>query len=43
MSRPAISAVHAELYRHGLVNRGRKRHHKVQGTTLSKPLLPNDL
>jgi putative transposase len=40
---PAISTVHAVLYRHGLVNRGRRRRHKAQGTTLSKPLLPNDL
>jgi putative transposase len=35
--------VHAVLYRHGLVNRGRKRRHKAQGTTLSRPVLPNDL
>jgi putative transposase len=40
---PAISTVHAVLYRHGLVNRGRKRRYKAQGTTLSKPLLPNAL
>src|SRR5213593_57675 len=40
---PAISTVHAVLYRHGLVNRGRKRRYKSQGTTLSKPRLPNDL
>jgi putative transposase len=40
---PAISTVHAVLDRHGLVNRGRKRRSKAQGTTLSKPLLPNDL
>ena len=40
---PAISTVHAVLDRHGLVNRGRKRRYKAQGTTLSKPLLPNDL
>jgi putative transposase len=40
---PAISTVHAVLDRHGLVSRGRRRRHRAQGTTLSKPLLPNDL
>jgi putative transposase len=40
---PAISTVHAVLDRHGLVSRGRKRRHRAQGTTLSKPLLPNAL
>jgi putative transposase len=40
---PAISTVHAVLYRHGLVNRGRRRRFKAQGTTLSKPLRPNEL
>jgi putative transposase len=40
---PAISTVHAVLDRHGLVSRGRKRRPKAQGTTLSKPLLPNAL
>ena len=40
---PAISTVHAVLYRHGLVNRGRKRRYQAQGTTLSWPLRPNDL
>jgi len=40
---PAISTVHAVLYRHGLVNRGRKRRHRAQGTSLSRPLRPNDL
>jgi putative transposase len=40
---PAISTVHAVLDRHGLVSRGRKRRYKAQGTTLSKPLQPNDL
>ena len=40
---PAISTVHAVLYRHGLVNRGRKRRYKAQGTALSRPLRPNDL
>jgi putative transposase len=40
---PAISTVHAVLDRHGLVSRGRKRRYKAQGTTLSRPLCPNDL
>jgi len=40
---PAISTVHAVLDRHGLVTRGRRRRYKAPGTTLSKPLLPNDL
>src|SRR5215475_4861784 len=41
---PAISTVHAVLDRHGLVSRGRRhRHHKVQGTSLSNPHVPNDL
>ena len=40
---PAISTVHAVLDRHGLVSRGRKRRYKAQGTTLSKPLHPNEL
>ena len=40
---PAISTVHAVLDRHGLVSRGRRRRYKAQGTTLSKPLRPNDL
>ena len=40
---PAISTVHAVLYRHGLVNRGRKRRHHAQGTTLSRPVAPNEL
>ena len=40
---PAISTVHAVLYRHGLVNRGRRRHFKAQGTTLSRALRPNEL
>jgi putative transposase len=40
---PAISTVHAVLDRHGLVSRGRKRCYKAQGTTLSKPRLPNEL
>jgi putative transposase len=40
---PAISTVHAVLDRHGLVNHGRKRRHRAQGTALSRPLAPNDL
>ena len=40
---PAISTVHAVLYRNGLVNRRRERHHFAQGTTLSAPTSPNDL
>jgi putative transposase len=40
---PAISTVHAVLDRHDLVSRGRRRRHKAQGTTLSRPRLPNDL
>jgi putative transposase len=43
MPTPAISTVHAVLDRHGLVRRGRKRRYRAQGTTLSKPLRPNDL
>ena len=35
--------MHAVLDRHGLVSRGRKRRYKAQGTTPSKPRLPNDL
>lgn len=40
---PAISTVHAVLFRHGLVNHSRKRRYKAQGTALSRPLAPNDL
>jgi putative transposase len=40
---PAISIVHAVLDRHGLVTRSRKPRYKAQGTTLSKPVRPNDL
>ena len=40
---PAISTVHAVLARHGLVQHGRKRRPKAQGTRLSNPLRPNDL
>jgi len=40
---PAISTVHAVLDRHGLVSPGRKRRYKAQGTTLSRPQLPNEL
>jgi putative transposase len=40
---PAISTVHAVLDRHGLVSRGRKARYKAEGTSLSRPTLPNDL
>jgi len=40
---PAISTVHAVLDRHGLVTRRRRRRHKAEGTTLSRPRQPNDL
>jgi putative transposase len=44
ISLPAISTVHAVLDRHGLVSRGKRRHHyKAQGSTLSAPTQPNDL
>ena len=44
VSLPAISTVHAVLDRHGLVSRGRRRHHfKAEGTSLSRPDQPNDL
>ena len=44
ISLPAISTVHAVLDRHGLVSRGRRRHHyKAEGTRLSRPDRPNDL
>src|ERR1700726_132972 len=44
VSLPAISTVHAVLDRHGLVTRGRRRHHfKAEGTSLSRPDHPNDL
>jgi transposase InsO family protein len=40
---PAISTVHAVLHRHGLVSHPRSRRYKAEGTTLSRPLGPNDL
>jgi putative transposase len=40
---PAISTVHAVLHRHGLVNVYRPRQHKAHGTTLSRPVHPNEL
>lgn len=44
ISLPAVSTVHAVLDRHGLVSRGRRRHHfKAEGTSLSRPDQPNDL
>src|SRR5579871_4076840 len=44
VSLPAVSTVHAVLDRHGLVSRGRRRHHfKAEGSSLSRPDQPNDL
>ena len=43
ISLPAISTVHAVLDRHDLVTRGRKPRHHAQGTSLSRPIRPNDL
>lgn len=40
---PAISTVHAVLDRHGLVTRRRRRTHRAEGTSLSRPDQPNDL
>jgi putative transposase len=40
---PAISTVHAVLYRHGLVNHRRRRRPKTLGTTLTQPMAPNAL
>jgi putative transposase len=40
---PAISTVHAVLYRHGLVGGGRKKRYRAEGTTLSNAARPNDL
>jgi len=40
---PAISTVHAVLDRHGLVKRRTRRRNKAEGTTLSRPLQPNEL
>ena len=40
---PAISTVHAVLYRHGLVSNARRVRYKAQGTTLSQANRPNDL
>ena len=39
---PAVSTVHAVLDRHSLVER-RKRRRRAKGTSLSRPLAPNDL
>lgn len=41
--KPAVSTVHAVLDRHGLVERRKKRRHRAQGTSLSRPGKPNDL
>jgi putative transposase len=43
MQAPAISTVHAELDRDGLVNRPRRHRCHAEGTSLSPPLRPNDL
>jgi putative transposase len=40
---PAISTVHAVLDRHGLVTRRRRRRHKAEGTSLTRPRQPNEL
>jgi putative transposase len=40
---PAVSTVHAVLDRHGLVTRRRRRRHRVTGTELSAPTVPNAL
>jgi len=40
---PAISTVHAVLHRHGLVNKPRRRRYRAEGTSLSRPLQPNEL
>src|SRR5688572_27247367 len=37
------STVHAVLDRHGLVTRRRRRKHRAEGTSLSRPDQPNDL
>ena len=40
---PAISTVHAVLDRHGLVERRVRRRYKARGTSLSRPVQPNEL
>lgn len=40
---PAISTVHAVLHRHGLVNNGRKKRYRAEGTALHPARHPNDL
>src|SRR5437773_5223188 len=40
---PAISTVHADLDRQGLVRRRRRRRHAASGTALSRPTDPNAL
>lgn len=40
---PAVSTVHAVLDRHGLVQRGKPRRVRAQGTALSRPGHPGDL
>jgi putative transposase len=40
---PAISTVHVVLDRHGLVKRRTRRRNRAEGTTLSRPVQPNEL
>jgi putative transposase len=40
---PAISTVHAVLYRHGLVSSGGRKRYRAEGTQLSTATRPNDL
>jgi len=40
---PAVSTIHAVLYRHGLVNHRRRRRYQAQGTAVSNAVTPNDL
>jgi putative transposase len=40
---PAISTVHAVLYRHGLVSNGGRKRYRAEGTPLSTATRPNDL
>ena len=40
---PAISTVHAVLYRNGLMGNGGRPRYKAQGTPLSHAIRPNDL
>lgn len=40
---PPISTLHTVLDRHGLVQRRTRRRNRAEGTTLSRPLQPNEL